>query len=351
MSLRRTLTKVLTIVFFAACAVALPRPASADCTTALRSAGRTYPVDTISYDLRDFARKRDLPLRIMVPKGAGPFPVIVFSPGLGAGPFDYMRLNRYWAEHGYVTISIGYSDWVKGVQLARQGVNRLTYNAVLDRLIRSPGFWRERVDDLRSVIGALSFIEQTKPAHLGGIFDLNEVGIAGHSMGAATVSVVAGASLSAPGWGDAVRPVPNVRAALLLSASGPGDIGFTARSYTHVAMPLMVMSGALDDGPTGQPAQWRLSAFTQDRRDDAYSVLVDDAGHLTWTGAGLDNATRKTAFFDAAAVTVAFWDRYLERQKAAPSFLTPAAVRSCSAGMLHLRRHASAPGGAGLHAR
>ena len=56
------------------------------------------------YDWVDSARNnRPVPVKIYSPeKGAGPFPVIVFSHGLGGSREAYEYLGRHWASYGYV---------------------------------------------------------------------------------------------------------------------------------------------------------------------------------------------------------------------------------------------------------
>jgi predicted dienelactone hydrolase len=60
-----------------------------------------YAVETISYDWQDKTRDRDVPVKLYFPKsGAGPFPVIIFSHGLGGSRDGYEYLGRHWASHG-----------------------------------------------------------------------------------------------------------------------------------------------------------------------------------------------------------------------------------------------------------
>ena len=59
------------------------------------------------FDWVDTARQRHVPVKIYLPeKGAGPFPVIVFSHGLGGSREAYEYLGRHWASYGYVIAHI-----------------------------------------------------------------------------------------------------------------------------------------------------------------------------------------------------------------------------------------------------
>jgi len=53
----------------------------------------------------DAARSRDLPVKLYFPiEGAGPFPVIIFSHGVGGSREAFTYLGETWASHGYVAV-------------------------------------------------------------------------------------------------------------------------------------------------------------------------------------------------------------------------------------------------------
>ena len=56
---------------------------------------------------QDAARDRPVPVKIYSPAtGKGPFPVIVFSHGLGGSREGYEYLGRQWASQGYVAVHV-----------------------------------------------------------------------------------------------------------------------------------------------------------------------------------------------------------------------------------------------------
>ena len=62
-------------------------------------------VETVAYDWHDAKRDRRVPVKIYYPKtGNGPFPVIIFSHGLGGSREGYEYLGRHWASWGYVSV-------------------------------------------------------------------------------------------------------------------------------------------------------------------------------------------------------------------------------------------------------
>src|SRR5581483_9906365 len=67
----------------------------------------TSAVATVKYDWLDQKRDRKVPVKIYYPQtGSGPFPVIIFSHGLGGSRDGYEYLGRYWASHGYVSVHL-----------------------------------------------------------------------------------------------------------------------------------------------------------------------------------------------------------------------------------------------------
>src|SRR6202030_2992078 len=72
----------------------------------------TSPVGVIpSAILHDGARNKDLEVSIEYPtRGAGPFPIIIFSPGYGGSDHGYEGLISYWTSYGYVCIRPTHAD-------------------------------------------------------------------------------------------------------------------------------------------------------------------------------------------------------------------------------------------------
>src|SRR5262245_28292172 len=88
-------------------AAVLSSPLAARTAQAPAPAGSSYTVATVSYDWTDTARHRKVPVKIYYPKtGHGPFPVIIFSHGLGGSRENYEYLGHHWASHGYVSVHV-----------------------------------------------------------------------------------------------------------------------------------------------------------------------------------------------------------------------------------------------------
>ena len=93
-----------------------------------------YAVETARYDWQDEARQREIPVKLYFPKtGDGPFPVIIFSHGLGGSRDNYEYLGRHWASHGYVSVHLQHKgsdaavwkDQANPMEAMRQAVKEL----------------------------------------------------------------------------------------------------------------------------------------------------------------------------------------------------------------------------------
>jgi predicted dienelactone hydrolase len=60
---------------------------------AYKLADGPYTVETVDQTIHDAKRNKDLPIRILIPRSGGPFPVIVFSHGAGGSGQNYFPLR------------------------------------------------------------------------------------------------------------------------------------------------------------------------------------------------------------------------------------------------------------------
>ncbi|MBL7255049.1 alpha/beta hydrolase family protein [Paractinoplanes lichenicola] len=124
---RRAVALALTVVVLSGCSAdpepiaSLPPPSSPPVATtaAPLPAGtaptRSFTVDTRTLELRRGA-DRPLPTTVWVPEGDGPFPLILFSHGLGGRPADYRELLTAWTRAGFVVAAPAYPFTSRGVE-------------------------------------------------------------------------------------------------------------------------------------------------------------------------------------------------------------------------------------------
>lgn len=171
--------------------------------------------DTLEFDWVDARRERPVPVRLYLPQAAGRLPLVVFSHGMGGSRRGYSWLGRHLAAHGIASLHpqhVG-SDrqlWTQGNLLEIAG-------RVQDALREREAV--ERVHDLRFALDRLLGGE------LGARIDRRRIVAAGHSYGANTTLLAAGARVERDGRAVELGE-PRLAAAIVISAPpffGQGD--------------------------------------------------------------------------------------------------------------------------------
>jgi predicted dienelactone hydrolase len=302
--LKRSLA-VVALVFAAVVALAADKAQY----TANPGPHRVLTIDQVV--LHDAARKKDLPVKIYYPEGGGPFPVIVFSHGLYASKDTYWALAQYWASYGYVSIHPSHED-------SRQDSG---YRGTLRGALADPELWRSRPKDISFIIDALPQIERLAPM-LKGKLDRSRIGVGGHSYGAYTSVAIGGATVQMPG---AKAPVSfadkRVRAIVVLSPQGEGEMGLTSKSWENIRVPMLAMYGSRDFGTQRRTPTWRSQPFYGAPPGDKYDVELEGATHFTFAGPMRRRGLETPLFKCAKLETLAFWDTYLKDDEAAREYL------------------------------
>jgi predicted dienelactone hydrolase len=162
----------------------------ADEPTAYKLADGPFAVQTADdITIRDKERKKELHVKVYYPKGDGPFPVIVFSHGFGAGKDAFAPIGKHWASHGYVSIYPQHADGGSMDRLRNKKADDPKEEAIGDarpgagadrtklreRLAQggfkgiggSPDQIANRVRDVSAVIDGLDQVEEKIPALKG----------------------------------------------------------------------------------------------------------------------------------------------------------------------------------------
>ena len=188
------------------------------------------PYQSINLDWTDSARGRSVPARLYLPKAATaeqPVPLIIFSHGLGGSRNGYTYLGTHWASQGFASLHLQHvgsdrSLWSSGSPFAL--ASRLQDAANDAEAI-------DRVHDLRFAL------DRVLSSELGARLDGRRVVAAGHSYGANTSLIAAGATVSRNGGTIALRE-PRLSAAILISA--PPFYGET--SMRQILAPVQIPS-------------------------------------------------------------------------------------------------------------
>ena len=65
-----------------------------------RRAAEEEAFETLDLDWADSRRQRPVPVRLYLPRGGGPVPLVVFSHGIGGSRRGYSWLGQHFARHG-----------------------------------------------------------------------------------------------------------------------------------------------------------------------------------------------------------------------------------------------------------
>ncbi len=264
---------------------------------------------TAELNLRDASRNRDIPVKIYYPGHiSGSIPLIVFSHGYGGTDQGYEYLGRGWADAGYIVVFPTHrgSDDAALRQMGLRGVEDPAKAFELQT---------QRAGDIHFIVSSLKGIEHQIPAIKGKV-DRKKLGASGHSMGAGTALLIAGATASVPNAPPQSFRDDHVRAVIAMSPPGPGRSSFSESSWDRVEIPTMTMSGTRDRGSAGEPPEWRTQPFQHMRAGNKYQVTVDGAEHLSF---GIGGQFRECILRE----TIAFWDKYLKGGAAVIQPLAP----------------------------
>ena len=240
----------------------------------------TSEIDSCRYDWHDPKRDRDVPVKLYFPRSAsGPRPIVIFSHGLGGSREMYEYLGKHWAGCGYVSVHLqhlGSDDAVWKNAGAGEGMKAMT-KASLD--LRNA---LNRPPDVSFAIDQLTALNDDSSSPLKGRLDLDRIAVAGHSFGGYTAMVIAGQALGP----NAITKFadPRVKCAIEMSAPVPRP-AVRDRSYGTVKIPVLHLTGTLDDSPIGDTkAAERRIPFDLMNHADTALVTFQGGDHMVFSG-------------------------------------------------------------------
>jgi dienelactone hydrolase len=250
------------------CAGAMRRRAAAGTATA--PAGPAAPTDGARDDTWvDLSRQRQIPLRLRVPDAAttpGPWPVILFSHGLGGNRAGGALWGRAWAQAGFMVI-----------HLQHPGSDTDAIRAGELRDAMSPQQVVARMQDVRFVLDELSRRKKI-PGSVFAQANLEAIGLAGHSFGAVTTLAMAGENFGAN------TPPPELRLKAFITLSP--NLSQRPNAYANLRSPVLFITGT-EDGDvvgTGATPQTRQQPFYDAPPGGKYLLVLEGADHMTFGG-------------------------------------------------------------------
>jgi len=192
----------------------------------------------VDFDWLDERRGRPVPARLYLPTQASramAVPLVVFSHGLGGSRLGYRYLALHGAQMGMASLHLQHvgSDSTVWRGSPLELVQRLQSAAQASEALA-------RVQDLRFGL------DQLLSSPYGQRIDVSRIAVAGHSYGANTAMLLAGARVEAALTGAASLRDERVRAAILISAPPIVGQGPAAQVLGTVSMPTLHIT-SLDD--------------------------------------------------------------------------------------------------------
>ena len=222
---------------------------------------------------RDPARNRDVPVRLRWPVGAGPWPLLLYSHGLGGSRDGGDVWGQAWCDAGFVVLHLQHPG--SDIEVLRSGsVGNLRSAATAQQLLA-------RVADVRFVLDEAARRLRDGEKSWGEVH-LEAVGMAGHSFGAATTLALAGQRYPVPGDLAEAR----LGAFLALSPSSSRGPLSVHEQFGRITRPFMAITGSLDGDPFGSYDTGEPRARVYDGLPPGQRALLwlEGADHMTFAG-------------------------------------------------------------------
>jgi len=280
----------------------------------LAAAGQS-PSQPFDLTVKDALRQREIPIRVFLPVGKMPAPVVLFSHGLGGSREGNAFMGKHWAARGYVTVFIQHPGSDSSVWQNKPATERMQ---ALKRAASAKNFLL-RAKDIPAVLDQLERWHRTAGHSLAGRLDLKKIGMSGHSFGAVTTQAVSGQKYAMAEFNDA-----RIRAAISFSPSSPRR-GNPEEAFGQVRIPWMLMTGTKDIAPIGDAnLESRLTVFASLPPGGKYELVLDKAEHSAFTDRPLPGDMEKcnpNHHRVILALSTAFWDAWLRKDPAARNWL------------------------------
>lgn len=196
----------------------------------------------------------------------------LISPGAGGSEKHYVYLGEAMSAQGYLAVVIGHQE--SGLKAVRQRLRGNGVRDALSELITDPQAYEGRFMDIAAV-------KQWAKARCSGAESI----LLGHSMGAATVMIEAGAKNRL-----GVNGSNAFDAYIALSPQGVGSI-FPPNAWQGIGKPVLSLTGTRDDELGGASWENRTEPFKDMRAGCKWLGVVDGATHQNFGGRRMSRKT------------------------------------------------------------
>lgn len=265
------------------------------------------------------------------PSDRPPVGHVLFCHGLGSSGRGYEALSRHWARHGYVVIHPTFADSINRVARDQPALGldpradlsawlgMPAARAAMFAILHDPAHWVDRVERVRRVMDRLDDLLAATCGRQAGPLP---AAIAGHSFGAYTAQLLAGAEIDLPDGTIGRFRDDRFDAAILLSAQGRDQQGLREGSWDAMRGPVLTVTGTLDRGANGGDWHWKSEPFDLAPPGDKYLAVLDNADH--YLGGFADTGAQPKVPDQQEAVrqlTLGFLDAHLLKHAAARGWL------------------------------
>lgn len=304
--------------------------------------------DSGVFTLHDEARDKDLSVRVRFPdpteEEPGPFPLIVFSHGMGGSADAFASLSTYLAGHGYVVVHPTHADSVSlgSRKEQRQRARTLLRDpAAAVQGVDLPG----RVADVKFLLDSIGAIE--KQIEREGLVDRERLGMAGHSAGAMTTQALGGLGFVVRGRARNSGLVePRFDAFAVISGQGTNRAAITEDSWAEVDKPWLVITGSEDTSrASNETPESRRHPYDYAPADGTkYLLFIEGATHSSYQGKGpgalLDGRVPDNLGWVEEVTNMgvlAFFDAYIKAEPDAEAWLRSGEIAGHEGGELEFQ--------------
>lgn len=272
---------------------------------------------------------RTLRLVVRYPEGGVAQGVVIYCHGLGSSGEAYGTLTETWVRQGYVVIHPTFADSIFEVARTNPhlGLDPADPKLVLwarqipavrptmFQILHDPAHWRDRVRIVERIVDALGDVLEATGIDPRGL----PLAIAGHSFGAYTAQLLAGAEIDLPEGTRSFRD-PRFAAALVLSGQGRNQQGLRDGSWDGMTGPVLTVTGKKDGGAGGQDWVWKCEPYELAPAGDKALAVLDDANHYLG-GMTPEGDVIADQFEALKLVTTAFLDAHVLGKPGARNWL------------------------------
>jgi predicted dienelactone hydrolase len=222
------------------------------------------------------------PLQVYSPSVTGCAPLALISPGAGGSEDGYKYLATALRDDGWRAIVMGHGESgakALGSDMRKSG----GIKKGLRELVNDPKAYDARLMDIAA---ALKWATSSCKAPF--------VALLGHSMGARTVMVEAGAKNTL-----GLKTLDRFDAYVALSPDGPGKM-FPENAWSGIRKPVLILTGTKDQSLDGD---WKTRTIPYDSLPAGckWMGVIDGATHMNFAGVGFAGTTEKLTLLETKA--------------------------------------------------